>query len=87
MGCNHSYVPSGSTTFRGQAHHVYRCEYCKNTLMTPQTAAGRQKVGAVHAKADRKDANAAARRKKKGCLPVLVAVFVLFAVGLFAVFG
>jgi hypothetical protein len=87
MGCHHSYLPDGSTTFRGQQYHTYRCEFCKNKLMTPATAAGARQVDAIHAKADRKDAGAAAGQEE-GCLSVLVMVFVvLAAIVLIAAFG
>jgi hypothetical protein len=70
--------PDGSTTFRGQTHHVYRCEFCKNKLITPTTLAGRRQVAAIHAKTDSKDA-ATAAKQEDGCLPVLVMVFVVLA--------
>ena len=74
---------TGSTTFRREQYHTYRCEFCTNKLMTPATAAGARQVDAIHAKAERKDAG-----QEEGCLSVLVMAFVvLAAIVLIGAFG
>lgn len=64
--CNHSYEYKSQTSFRGEIHNVYRCEFCKHTLITPATAAGRKQVENIHAQAN-------AAESRGGLCPFLLA--------------